>query len=87
MVKFYFLNFCLVESICVIVNIKQWKTRRSSDLSVVYISPWSILQEAFSKSKEDRLRAVEKIAAYKDWHGNFCILRFVFCCLILKNIV
>ncbi|CAK8689305.1 protein SERAC1-like isoform X2 [Clavelina lepadiformis] len=42
--------------------------KNSVDLAEDYISPWSVLREAYSRNKNIRLKAVESIAAYKDWN-------------------
>nr|XP_026691433.1 protein SERAC1-like isoform X1 [Ciona intestinalis] len=41
--------------------------RKSVDLAEDYISPWSVLREAYSRNKQIRLNAVEKMAAYTEW--------------------
>nr|CAB3265980.1 protein SERAC1-like [Phallusia mammillata] len=44
--------------------------RKGVDLAEDYVSPWSVLRDAYSQNKNIRLRTVEKIAAYKDWNEN-----------------
>ena len=42
----------------------------SHDLAENFVSPWSVLRRSYSRNQEIRLRAVETIAAYKDWNGK-----------------
>uniref|UniRef100_H2YVV1 Protein SERAC1 n=1 Tax=Ciona savignyi TaxID=51511 RepID=H2YVV1_CIOSA len=40
----------------------------SVDLAEDYISPWTVLREAYSRNKQIRLNTVEKMAAYTEWN-------------------
>ena len=45
---------------------------KGRDLAHDYESPWSVLKRAHSFNQKQRLRAVESIAAYKAWDGEYC---------------
>uniref|UniRef100_H2YVV3 Uncharacterized protein n=1 Tax=Ciona savignyi TaxID=51511 RepID=H2YVV3_CIOSA len=44
--------------------------RKSVDLAEDYISPWTVLREAYSRNKQIRLNTVEKMAAYTEWNED-----------------
>ena len=47
-----------------------WADKSPTNLAEEYVSPWTVLRDAYSRNKKFRLRAVETIAAYKAWNGE-----------------